>query len=569
MLWTRTLIPTQREEPKDAEAVSHKLLIRGGYIRQLASGIYSYLPLGARVLQKVTGILQEEMFKAGAEVCFMPALHPVELWQKTGRYEAMGDEKLVLKNRSGHEFMLGPTHEEVITEIAAAYIKSHRDMPKTLFQIQTKFRDEPRPRFGIIRTKEFIMKDAYSFDRDEAGLDESFNTMYEAYKQIYKRCGLEFVIVGADPGMMGGKVSQEFMVRSKYGEDVIVQCPKCDYTASRTIAGRSLAKQEAAEEKGPIESFDTPNLRTIEEMCSRFKLKSEDLVKTILYVGDGEPIACLVRGDHEVNEAKLTRQCGLKTLEPANVEQIREWTGAPVGFAGPVGLKGVKIVVDHDVVPLGGFVVGANEQDKHLRNVKLGRDFEAAAVGDVRNVEEGDACPECATVMRKDQAMEIGHVFKLGTRYSEVLGVRFAAESGEKQTAVMGCYGIGANRILAAHIEQHHDKRGMIWSRELAPYDVLVICVNQAHLESQETAESVYNDLKANGYDTLYDNRDERAGVKFNDADLTGIPIQVIIGERNLKEGKIEIGRRQDGQKELVDRADLISRLEEVSREIY
>ncbi|HNV86584.1 MAG TPA: proline--tRNA ligase [Candidatus Omnitrophota bacterium] len=341
MKWSKTLIPTLREEPKDTEALSHKLLLRAGYIRKLSSGVYSYLPLGFRVLRKICAIIEEEMLRAGADELSLPALHPAELWRKTGRYEALGEDKLAFKNRTGQEFVLGPTHEEVITELAGAYIKSHRDLPKTLFQIQTKFRDELRPRFGVIRTKEFIMKDAYSFDKDDAGLDESYRKMFEAYQRIFTRCGLPFRIVGADSGLMGGRASQEFMVECAFGEDIMIQCAACGYLASRDIAERAGGEAKTGAESGNApEPFDTPDLRTVDEITSRFKIKPERLIKTLIYIGDGKPVACLVRGDRELNEAKLRKLCGFQTLIPAKADEIQAVTGGPLGFSGPVGLRG-------------------------------------------------------------------------------------------------------------------------------------------------------------------------------------------------------------------------------------
>ncbi len=564
MRWTQTLIPTLREDPKDAEAVSHKLMLRAGYIRKLSSGVYSYLPLGTRVLKKVCAIIEEEMQAAGADALLMPALQPAELWKKTGRYEALGQDKFAFKNRTEQEFVLGPTHEEVVTELLGAYVKSHKDLPKIVFQIQTKFRDEIRPRFGIIRTKEFIMKDAYSFDKDEAGLDESYRKMSEAYHRIFKRCGLTFDVVNADPGLMGGKVSQEFMVKSKFGEDIMFQCPQCRTTASREIASRKRKSTPPIAGSLKLEIFDTPELRTIEELTRRFKLKPEQMVKTILFVGDGKPIACLVRGDREVNESKVRRLCGVTRLVPATAQEIEKYTQGPLGFTGPVGLKGIEIVADYDLEEMADFVTGANQKDKHLRNVNMGRDFKPGRTGDIRYAAQGDLCANCGGALEKSQAMEIGHVFKLGTRYTDTFNVHFIDEKGEQRIVIMGCYGIGVNRILAAHIDEHHDAKGIVWEMAIAPYQVLLITVNQSDAASVQVGEEIYRELTALGVEVLYDDRDERAGVKFNDGELIGIPLQIIVSERNLKEGKLEIVKRHDKSVEKVLRHELKEHLARV-----
>jgi len=569
MRWSNTLIPTLREDPKDTEAMSHKLLLRGGYVRKLSSGVYSYLPLGLKVLKKICSIIAEEMFRAGADEVSLPALHPAELWKKTGRYEALGEDKLAFKNRTGQEFVLGPTHEEVITELVGAYVKSHRDLPKILFQIQTKFRDELRPRFGVIRTKEFIMKDAYSFDKDEAGLDESYQKMFEAYKKIFTRCGLPFRIVGADSGLMGGRVSQEFMVECEFGEDIMIQCAACGYLASRDIAERARGVLNPAPGSGKApEAFDTPNLRTVDEITSRFKLKPEHLIKTLIYMGDGKPVACLIRGDRELNEAKLRKLCGFKTLIPAKPEDIQSITGGPIGFSGPVGLQGVRVVADFDIEGMTDSVTGANQKDTHLRNVNIGRDFKPDLIGDLRHAAHGDLCPKCGKPLAEAHALELGHVFKLGTRYTDAFEMKYLDEKGEKKTVIMGCYGIGVNRILAAHIEGHHDAKGMVWSKTIAPYSVLLVTLNQSDLQSVRIADEIYEKLSAEGIEVLYDDRNERAGVKFNDGDLIGIPLQVIVSERNLKEGKLEVCKRLNKETSKIPPEELLGWIRKTLSEI-
>ncbi|HXV28342.1 MAG TPA: proline--tRNA ligase, partial [bacterium] len=562
MRWSQTLIPTLRDVPKDAEAASHQLALRAGLIRQLSSGVYSYLPLGFRTLQKIIAIIRQEMNRAGASEVLLPALHPAELWKKSGRYEALGEDKISFKNRSGHEFVLGPTHEEVVTDLVGTSIKSFRDLPQLVYQIQTKFRDEARPRFGVIRTKEFIMKDAYSFDRDEQGLDENYQKMAEAYRQIFTRCGLTFQIVSADPGLMGGKMSQEFMVECPYGEDRVAKS-EGGYLASLDIAERGNPHLKTPPPKSrPYEIFDTPNLRTIEEIGHRFKIEASQMVKTLIYMADGKAIAALIPGNCELNEGKLRRLVGASELHQAIPEQIQAVTQAPVGFAGPVGLK-IPIYADWDVLGMSDFVTGANQKDKHLRNVNTGRDFNPQAVGDIRYVKEGDVAPDGKGKLSLTTTMEIGHIFKLGIRYSKSIGAEFIDEKGERKPAIMGCYGIGVNRIFAAAIEEHHDAKGVKWPPAISPYTFEIVTVNQKEEKTRQVADQIYHELTQDGCEVFYDDRDERAGVKFNDADLIGIPYQIVVGERNLKENCVELKFRQTGQVERVPLDTLKKRLTE------
>ncbi|OGW80659.1 MAG: proline--tRNA ligase [Omnitrophica bacterium GWA2_52_8] len=549
MRWTQSLIPTLRQAPKDAEAVSHQLALRAGLIRQLSSGVYSYLPLGLRVLQKIMTVVREEMNRAGAAEVLLPALHPAELWKKTGRYETLGEDKISFKNRSGHEFVLGPTHEEVVTDLVGSCIQSFRDLPVLVYQIQTKFRDEARPRFGVIRTKEFIMKDAYSFDADEKGLDRQYQKMSDAYHRIFERCGLSFQVVTADPGMMGGKMSQEFMVVCPYGEDRVARS-EGGYLTSRDIAFRAKPDGTAPRSNSAQpEVFDTPNLRTIDEISKRFKIAPESIVKTLIYMADEKPVAVLVRGDSEVNDGKLQKLIKAKTLRQALSKEVQEATGAPVGFAGPVGLK-VPIYADWDLEAMADFVTGANQADKHLKNVVMMRDFKPDFTGDIRFVRDGDAAPDGTGKLTLATTMEVGHIFKLGTRYTDSLGVACLDESGKRQPVIMGCYGIGVNRILAAAIEEHHDEKGIVWPSGIAPYDCEVLTLNQEEEKTARAAEEVYAMLTQKGADVLFDDRAERAGVKFKDADLIGIPYQVVIGGRSLEEGVIEFKYRKSGQVE-------------------
>ncbi len=564
MRWTDTLIPTLREAPKEAEATSHRLLLRGGFVRQLSSGVYSYLPLGLRVLNRISQIIREEMFRAGADEVLLPALHPAELWRKSGRYDTLGGDKISFASRSGQEYVLGPTHEEVITDLVAGAIKSYQDLPLILFQIQTKFRDELRPRFGIIRTKEFIMKDAYSFDRDEAGLDANYEKMRSAYETLFGRMGLRYRVVAADPGMMGGKVSQEFMVESKYGEDRVVQCEKCSRLTSQDIAGRARPKTLPPSPAGAKpEIFETPNLKTIEEISAHFKIPKEKMVKTLIYVGDDKPLAALVSGESDLNEGKLRRLAEVKVLRMATADEIQKWTGAPVGFSGPVNLKTLPLYMDFDIEGSGDLVTGANQKDRHLKNVKAERDFSPAKVGDLRYVREGDFCPECGGALKIITTMEVGHIFKLGTRYSDSLEALFIDEAGKRKPAIMGCYGIGVNRVMAAIVEEHHDEKGICWPRAVAPYEIHLITVNESDGNSCNEARKFYELLLKEKFEVLYDNRNERAGVKFNDADLVGIPVQVIFGEKNLKQGKVDVKLRKEGKSELVNLTEALTYLKQ------
>jgi prolyl-tRNA synthetase len=545
MRYSSAFIPTLREEPKEAEAISHKLMLRSGMIRRLASGVYCYLPLGWRVLKKVIEIVREEMDAAGAQEVLLPAIHPVELWEKTGRIHDLGADMIKFKNRSGKMMALGPTHEEVITWLVAAEIRSYRQLPLILYQIQTKFRDEPRPRFGVIRTCEFIMKDAYSFHTDWDCLDIAYQKMYSAYSRIFERAGLDFLIVEADPGVMGGNVSHEFMALSEYGEDKVVVCKKCDYKTSLEIAERK--PPEIEKKKEPLEKVKevhTPGISSVEEVSKFLNVSPHKLLKTIIYKAGDEFIAALVPGDKEINEIKLRRHLDVKELRMAEPDEIREITGGEVGFSGPVGLK-IRKIADYEVKGMQNLVTGANKTDYHLMNVNIGRDFEIDEFTDLRYVEEGDLCPRCGSELEIRNAIEIGHIFKLGTKYSQPLNAIFLDEEGKEHPIIMGCYGIGVNRIIASYIEQNYDPKGIIWNKELAPFEYIIIPVNMGEEKIREKAEQIYNFLVEKGIEVLYDDRDLRAGIKFNDADLIGIPNQIIIGDKYLKEGKIELKSRR------------------------
>ena len=563
MKWTEALIPTLKEDPQDAEVISHKLMIRAGYIRKLISGAYSYLPLGVRVLRRVEEIIREELNSEGAQEVLLPAIHPPEIWKKTGRYDVLGPVLIKFKDRHGKECVLGPTHEEIITDLVANNVRSYKDLPQILYQIQTKFRDEPRPRFGIMRTSEFIMKDAYSFDCDVEGLEKSYKKMYDAYCRIFERCSLPYIAVEADPGMMGGNMSHEFMVPSEAGEDRIVICSKCKYSASTEVAKcKDGSKgQGSKEKKMPIAEVETPGITTIEKVSELLKIGPEKLVKTLLYKCDDKTVAVLLRGDHDANEAKIKNYLKCTALEFADVKTVEAVTKAPVGFSGPVKLRDIRIIADNSVRGMANFVTGANKKDAHLINVNVDRDFETKEFGDFRMITKDDGCPLCGKPIEIKQAIEIGHTFKLGTKYSEVLGAKFLDKDGKENVAIMGCYGIGVNRILASAIETSNDKDGIIWPMSIAPYKIIILALNTDSKKVKEIADEAYQKLLRAGYDVLYDDRGESAGVKFKDADLIGIPIKVIIGEKNAKKDIVEVKDRKTGKVDQIPAKDLESHL--------
>lgn len=559
MRWTESLIPTLKEDPQDAEVISHKLMVRAGLIRKLVSGAYSYLPVGVRVLEKVERIIREEMNTKGAQEVLLPAIHPPEIWKKTGRYDLLGQVLIKFRDRHNKECVLGPTHEEIITDLVANNVKSYKELPLTLYQIQTKFRDEPRPRFGVMRTSEFIMKDAYSFDCDVEGLEKSYKKMYDAYCAIFARCGLPYIAVEADPGMMGGSVSHEFMVPSDAGEDRIVVCTKCKYAASTHVAKCKVkTKSQAAKEKKlPIAEVETPDVTTIEKVSELLKTGPERLVKTLIYKVDDKIVALLIRGDHEANETKLMNYLKCAKIELADAKTIETVTGAPVGFSGPVRLKGARIIADVVVKDMVNFVTGANKKDAHLVNVNIDRDFETKEFDDFRVITKDDPCPACGKTIEIRQSIEIGHTFKLGTKYSDVLGARYLDKDGKENPMIMGCYGIGVNRIIASLIETSNDKDGIIWPLSIAPYQVIILSLNADNKKVKETADEVYESLTKSGYEVLYDDRNESAGVKFKDADLLGIPVKIIIGERNAKKGLVEVKDRKTAKVDTIKLEEL------------
>lgn len=546
MRYSRYFLPTLKEDPTEAEVISHKLMLRAGMIRKVASGIYDLLPLGLRTMRKVEAIIREEMDRIGALEVLLPVVLPAELWKESGRWEQYGKELLRFKDRGGRDYCLGPTHEEAITDLVRREIRSYRDLPLCLYQIQVKFRDEIRPRFGLMRAREFVMKDAYSFDQDDQGADESYRKMYEAYERIFHRLGLRFKVVEADTGLIGGTSSHEFMVLAQTGEDILASCEDCGYAANLELAER---RKPPALSQGPStkhpEFVLTPGMRTVEEVSAFLGVEPSRIIKTLIFITERGPIAALIRGNHELSEVKLRRALGVKSLQMADEGTILEVTGGPVGFSGPIGLK-IPILADWDLQGATDMVVGANREDAHLIGVEVGRDFDVMGFFDLRKVVYGDLCPRCEKgVLVLSRGIEVGHIFKLGTKYSRPMHAMFLDRDGKEKPVVMGCYGIGVGRTVAAAIEQGHDQDGIVFPVAIAPFEVYLLAVNPSHLETQKASERLYVELCALGVDVLYDDRDERPGVKFKDADLLGIPLRITVSERTLKEDKAEFRIRK------------------------
>ncbi len=533
---------TLRDVPADAELASHSLMLKAGMIFQVAAGIYSYLPLAWRSLRKIEQIIREEMDAAGGQELHMPVLQPREMWQASGRDEAYGPDMFRLEDRRERDLVLAPTHEELLTSIVKANVHSYRDLPQRLYQIQTKFRDEPRPRGGLIRVREFHMKDAYSFDADEAGLDESYQAMVQAYKNIFARCGLDAVMVEADSGAIGGKDSQEFVLLADGGEDTILLCEKCHYAANAEKAAFQIPPLPA-EDPLPPEEVHTPGVRTIEELATYLDIPAARTLKAVFYIADGRLTFVVIHGDLDVNEVKLRNTLGATELRAASPAEV-EAQGIVAGSASPVGLEGVRVVADESVRVGANFVAGANRKDYHLRNVNFQRDFDAEIVTDIALAEPGHGCPNCGSELIARRGIEVGHVFKLGTRYSDVQDADFTDQDGDHHPIIMGCYGIGVGRLLAAAIEQNHDESGIIFPTPVAPYDVHLIALNPDNTDVAQAAESLYKKLEAGGLSILYDDRTESAGVKFNDADLLGLPVRVVVSVRNLRQDVVEVKRR-------------------------
>ncbi|CAG9619677.1 proline--tRNA ligase [Sutcliffiella rhizosphaerae] len=562
MKQSMTLIPTLRETPSDTEVKSHQLLLRAGYIRQNTSGIYSFLPLGKKVLKKVEEIVREEMDNAGAVELLMPAMQAAELWKESGRWYSYGPELMRLKDRHDREFALGATHEEVITTLVRDEVKSYKKLPLSLYQIQTKFRDELRPRFGLLRGREFLMKDAYSFHANQESLDETYNKMFTAYSNIFTRLGLNFRAVIADSGAMGGKDTHEFMVLSEIGEDTIAYSTESTYAANVEMAPCLVAYEKKAEKALELEKVETPNQKTIGEVADFLNKEKTDIIKSIVFKVDEKYILVLIRGDHEINDIKIKNLYQASVVEIATPEEVQKVIGCSIGSIGPIALYDkVEVVADSAVEFMVNAVCGANEEGHHYQNVSPSRDFEVAQYADLRFIEEGDLSPDGKGIIKFAKGIEVGHIFKLGTRYSEAMGATFLDENGRAKPMIMGCYGIGVSRVLAAVVEQYHDENGIVWPNAITPYDVHVIPVNIKNDAQAALAEKIYNNLKNARLDVLFDDRQERPGVKFADADLIGLPVRVTVGKR-ADEGIVEVKWRDSGELEEISVEELIQTLQ-------
>ncbi|SDB57851.1 prolyl-tRNA synthetase [Desulfonatronum thiosulfatophilum] len=549
MRWSKYYLPTLKEHPAEAEVVSHRLLMRAGMIRKLTSGIYTYLPLGLRCLDKIARIVREEMNRAGALEVFMPMVQPADLWKESGRWVVYGKELLRIQDRHGRDYCLGPTHEEVITDLIRGEIRSYRQLPVNLYQIQTKYRDEIRPRFGLMRGREFIMKDAYSFDRDDEGADASYRAMYDAYMRTFTRFGMVFRAVEADSGAIGGSFSHEFMVLASTGEDTIAVCTACDFAANLEKAEAVLRGVGDETQAPPMEQVATPDKHTVEDVAEFLGVEPARILKTLLYEVDGRPVAAVIRGDRELNEIKLKNVLDANELNLATPEQVQAWTKAPVGFAGPVDLHVDAIWADREVGMSRDWISGANLPDTHLRHVDPARDAVIAGYVDLRQVTAEDPCPRCGAALQLPKGIEVGHVFKLGTKYSEAMGARYLDENGKEQLIIMGCYGIGVSRIMAACLEQNNDENGALFPPPIAPFQIELILLNSKNQELLAQATALHDRLEAMGFEVLLDDRDERPGVKFKDADLIGLPGQLILGEKGLARGVLEAKNRKTGER--------------------
>jgi prolyl-tRNA synthetase len=551
-------VPTLREEPQDAEIESHKLMLKAALIRKVAAGVYSYLPLGLSALRKVENIIREEMNKTGAVELLFPAIMPRELWDETGRWAIYGDELFRLKDRKSRDFCLGPTHEEAVVDLARNEMRSYKELPKTFYQIQTKYRDEIRPRFGLIRAREFIMKDAYSFDESDEGLEKTYEKIYNAYTKIFIRCGLVTTSIEADSGAIGGKVSHEFVVESEMGgESEYVFCPNCHYASNIEAAKSAVDEGDSTEEEKELTKIETFDNKTIEQVSAFLNIDKSKIVKSLVYKLDGELVLALTRGDDELNEAKLKNLFGAKFIAQANNEEILNALHTNIGAIGPVGTN-IKIVLDKKASKIKNFVTGANEDGFHFLNVNIGRDFKAYMIHDIRNIKEGDPCPKCSTSLEVRKGIELGHTFKLGTKYSEKMHAMFLDKDGQERFYIMGCYGIGVGRTLQSIIEQHHDDKGINWPTSIAPFQIEILPLNLTDDETKQFSETLYEELSKKGFEVLLDDRiDASAGVKFNDADLVGIPIQIVIGKTFKKEKKVEIKIRNTGEKLQLEKGSL------------
>ena len=557
MRFSRAFIPTLRETPSDAEAISHKLLLRAGFVRQLAAGLYIFLPLGWRVMEKINRIIREEMNRIGAQEIFMTVLHPAEIWQKTGRWYEIGEEMFRLKDRTGRDMCLGMTHEEIMTWLASREIRSYRDLPQVWYQIQTKLRDEARPKSGIMRTREFIMKDSYSFDRDEEGLERNYQLHIDAYRRIFTRCGVRFYQVESDPGMMGGATAHEFMAPSPAGEDDVALCDNCGYSANVELARSIPRKPEPMD--WPYEEVYTPQKKTVSEVSEFLGIGSEYFIKSLLYIADNKPVLVLVRGDQDIQDRKLERIIG--SFRPAHKDEVLEILGVEAGYIGPQGHRDIRIIAD-ETLKEGCYISGANKKDYHVKGIRPGEHFDAQWE-DLHVAKDGDGCPKCGSPLRIERVIEIGNIFKLGTKYSKPLEATYLDASGKEKPIVMGSYGIGPARVAAAAVEQNYDEDGIIWPITIAPFSVVILPLNMKDENTIEVSEGIYKELTRSGIDVLIDDREERAGVKFKDADLIGIPVQVVVGERGLKDSKVEIKERKTKQRSLVDLSEAVQFIKE------
>lgn len=562
MRFSRLLGRTLKEAPSDADCISHRYLIRAGMIQQVATGVYSYMPMGWRVFRKIEQIIREEMDAAGGQELMMPSLQPMELWEKSGRLPSFDKTLFVVTDRKEHKLAMGPTHEEIITDLVRRSVQSYRDLPQLPYQIQNKFRDEPRPRGGLLRVREFFMKDLYSFDADEAGLDENYRRMVQAYKNIYTRCGLPAVMVEADSGAIGGKASHEFMLLVESGEDEIIFCPRCEYAANMEKAA-CVKPAGKMEDLLTMEDVSTPGLKSIEEVAAFLGIKAEQTLKSVFYVCDGQLVFVVIRGDFEVNEIKLKNVLKCTEMHMATEAEVKE-AGIVAGYASAIGLKGVRIAADDSIKLGSNFVTGANKPDMHVKNVNYPRDFSADIIADIAKARIGDACPKCQGPIKTERGIEVGHVFKLGTFLSERLGAYFLDKDGVNKPIIMGCYGIGLGRLLAAAIEQNYDDKGIVWPLPIAPFQVYLCAIKSEDAKVAEASEKLYFELTAAGIEVLFDDRPESPGIKFNDADLIGIPLRIVISPRTLKDNGVEVKWRKDKDSKNLPLAGLTAAVKEM-----
>ncbi|MDJ0623669.1 MAG: proline--tRNA ligase [Desulfocapsaceae bacterium] len=566
MRYTQSLLPTLKETPAEAEVISHRLMLRAGFMKKLTSGVYSYLPYGLAAIRRVEDIVREEMNRAGAQEILMPMVQPADLWEESGRYNDYGPELLRFKDRHDRESCLGPTHEEVVTDIMRRFVHSYRNLPLNLYQIQTKFRDEIRPRFGLMRGREFIMKDAYSFDVTDQEAEVSYRRMYDAYVRIFTRCGLKFRAVEADSGAIGGSFSHEFMVLAENGEDTIVFCHNCDYAANLEKAIVVAPQPAESPELAELEKIETPGKRKVATVCEFLEIEPKALVKILVYLADGAPVGVLLRGDHDLEEVKLKNLLGATDVMMASDQEVFDATGVPSGYLGPVGAS-IRLVADQQVAAMNNFYTGGNEKNFHLKNVNLNRDFKVETIADLRQITTEDPCPSCGGKLELTEGIEVGHIFKLGDKYSKSMQAVFQDSEGQEKPFIMGCYGIGVSRVVAAAIEQNYDENGIIFPLPLAPYAAVILNLGINDEKITAMAESLYEDLRELGVPTLLDDRDERPGAKFKDADLLGIPYRITVGKRFLKDGVVELRSRRDGVTEEMNAGDLLAALNKVVAE--